>query len=227
MWMLRSLPWCLKFTYGEGGGVPAFPCMWLSSFQRKPATHGSWMKRSYKVAWSLQRYLFGGGSRVLCPGTFFFLSPLSVQHGWVVQAAQSKLPFHGCTAGRASRGGNTRDLVGICGLGMTNVSLSLTHRCLYQPGASEQLGANRLSVVSDLSWSLARREALRLQAPAGARRRGVLSAGPADPSGAPACGGSHLYRSLLNVNMSLLRERPGEAGMAAQRAVTDRTLEND
>lgn len=51
-----------------------------------------------------------------------------------------------------------RDLVGICGLGMTNVSLSLTHHHLYQPGASEQLGASQLSIVSDLSWSLARHE---------------------------------------------------------------------
>lgn len=196
--------------HGKGGGNLAFPWTWLSALQWLSATHESWMKYSYEVAWSLQNYLFSRGSRVLCPSTLFFLLPFSVQHRHVAPAARSNLPFHSCTAGRGS--GTTRDLVGICGLGMTNVSLSLTHHRLYQPGASEQLGANQLSVVSNLSWSLARREALGPQAPAGVRRYGVLSAGPADPSGTPACSGSHLYRSPLNVNISLLERGQGKWG---------------
>lgn len=93
---------------------------------------------------------------------------------------------------------------------MTNVSLSLTHHGLYQPGASERVGANQLSVVSDLSRSLARHEALHPQAPAGMQPYGVLSAGPVDPSGTPTCSSSHLYHSPLNVNMSLLERGQGK-----------------
>ena len=86
----------------------------------------------------------------------------------------------------------TRDLAGIWGLGMINVSLSLTHHRLCQPAASEQLDANQLSVISDLSWSLARRGAPHPQAPAGVQHYGVLPAGPADPSGTLAGSSSHL-----------------------------------
>lgn len=112
-----------------------------------------------------------------------FSPPLrSAQVGGPGGAQRSPLSQPRCRQGL----GGTGDLVGICGLAMTNASLSVAHHCVYQPGASERLGANRLSVVSDLSWSLARREAPCLQAPAGVRRRGVLPAGPADPSGTPS-----------------------------------------
>lgn len=98
----------------------------------------------------------------------------------------------------------------IWGLGMTNFSLSLTHHRLYQPKASEQFGANQLSAASDLSWSLAQCEVLCPQASAGVWHYRVLSAGPVDPSGTPTRSGSHLYRSLLNVNMSLLERGRGK-----------------
>ena len=147
----------------------------------------------------------GGGWCVSAPSSFSLPSQFSTGR-WSWQC-RIIFPF---TAALQAGDRGTRALVGICGLGMTNVSLSLTHHCLHQPGVSEQLGANQLSVISDLSRSLVRCETPYWQAPAGVRRCGVLSAGPVDPSGTPARGGSHLYCSALNINMSLLQRGQGK-----------------
>lgn len=78
-----------------------------------------------------------------------------------------------------------RDLAGICGLRMTNASLSLAHQHLQGAGLCSSFGAKWPSTGSDLSWSLVPSKAQWPRAPAGLWHCGVLPAGLQTPLGHP------------------------------------------